>query len=106
VADDPQLVARGKEIFASKQAGCATCHSGTTYSDNKIHDVKSKREMDRAPSFNTPSLRFLSGRAPYYHDGRFKTLSDLLKATDGAMGHTKHLLPGDIKALEAFLVTL
>ena len=71
-----------------------------------MHDVKSKTDIDREAGFNTPSLRFLAGRAPYYHDGRFETLSDLLAGVDGAMGHTKHLKKEEQKALEAFLLTL
>ncbi len=106
VAKSSALVARGQAIFSSEQAGCATCHEGDTYSDNKIHDVKSKAKMDRESEFNTPSLRFLAGRAPYYHDGRYKSLGDLLVGVDGAMGHTKHLDAGDLAALEAFLLTL
>lgn len=103
---DPQKVARGKEIFESKRAGCATCHAGEHFTDNKIHDVKSKTKMDREAGFNTPSLAFLRGRAPYYHDGRYATLSELLAGVDGAMGHTKHLSKADRAALEAFLLTL
>jgi DNA-binding beta-propeller fold protein YncE len=104
--EKPQLVARGKEIFESKQAGCSSCHVGETLSDNKIHDVKSKTQTDRKASFDTPSLRFLRGRAPYYHDGRFQTLGELLEKIDGDMGHTKHLSDTDKKALQAFLMTL
>ena len=104
--DNPTRVARGKELFASKQAGCKTCHNGATHSDNKMHDVKSKTKSDREASFNTPSLRFLAGRAPYYHDGRYATLAELLKGTDGQMGHTQHLDDEQIKDLEAFLLTL
>jgi mono/diheme cytochrome c family protein len=97
---------RGQALFASKQVGCAKCHAGSEFTDNKAHDVKSKTRSDRLAAFNTPSLRYLSGRAPYYHDGRFATLSDLLQNSDGDMGHTKHLSDDDIEALEAYLETL
>lgn len=100
------LAERGAEIFASEKAGCASCHTGDTFTDNKTHDVKSRTSVDRALLFNTPSLRYLRGRAPYYHDGRYATLRDLLKGVDGAMGHTKHLSSDDLGALEAFLMTL
>ena len=102
---DPKI-ARGAEIFASKQAGCADCHSGADYTDNKSHDVGSRGKVDRAATFNTPSLRFVAGRAPFYHDGRFDTLGELLRDTDSKMGHTKHLADDDLDALEAFLETL
>jgi mono/diheme cytochrome c family protein len=101
-----ERVARGAEIFASKQAGCADCHSGARYTDNERHDVKSKTAVDRISAFNTPSLRYLAGRAPYYHDGRYQSLRALLEGSDGTMGHTKHLADQDLAALEAFLKTL
>jgi cytochrome c peroxidase len=68
--------------------------------------VKSRSRVDRDERFNTPSLRFVGGRAPYYHDGRFATLKDLLHGADGSMGHTAQLSPPDMEALEAFLMTL
>jgi cytochrome c peroxidase len=103
--DDAQ-VRRGADVFASHKAGCTSCHAGEHYTDNKSHDVQSKSPSDRAAKFNTPSLRFLSARAPYYHDGRYATLRELLDGTDGSMGHTKHLSSKDLDALEAFLKTL
>lgn len=102
---DP-LVKRGAEIFASEKAGCAKCHAGAELTDNKLHDVKSKTRADRAAQFNTPTLKFVSGRAPYYHDGRFATLRDVLSQADGDMGHTKHLSDADLDALERFLQQL
>jgi mono/diheme cytochrome c family protein len=106
IGADAALVARGAELFASKEAGCAECHSGADYTDNLRHDVKSRSRVDRDERFNTPSLRFVGGRAPYYHDGRFATLKDLLHGADGSMGHTAQLSPPDMEALEAFLMTL
>ena len=32
--------------------------------------------------FDTPSLQFVGGTAPYFHDGRYPTLIDLLDAND------------------------
>jgi DNA-binding beta-propeller fold protein YncE len=106
LADNAALAKRGEEIFESKRAGCRSCHSGEGYTDNEVHDVKSATRVDRESEFNTPSLRFLGGRAPYFHDGRYPTLRELLTQTDGSMGHTKHLEADDLVALEAFLGTL
>lgn len=97
---------RGKQIFTSAQAGCADCHSGATYSDGKNHDVGSKHKFDREGSFNTPSLHLVGGTGPYFHDGRYQTLGELLKKSDGMMGKTAHLSPADLDALETFLRTL
>ncbi len=104
--DDESTVARGREIFASKRAGCAGCHKGAQLTDNRRHDVGSKTRADRINSFNTPSLKFLAQRGPYFHDGRFATLEELLEKTDGKMGNTGHLGKEDLEALEAYLKSL
>ncbi|MBL9020808.1 MAG: c-type cytochrome [Myxococcales bacterium] len=104
-ADNPTLVAKGKEIFHSEKAECGTCHhEGGT--DNKVHDLGSKAKADRKPSFNTPALSYLAGRGQFFHDGRFESIRDLLVQSDGMMGHTKHLKPEEMDALEAYLRTL
>ena len=43
------------------------------------------------------------GAGPWFHDGRYATLKDLLKSSDGKMGKTKHLSEADLDALEAYL---
>jgi mono/diheme cytochrome c family protein len=99
-------VMRGREIFASTEAACATCHTGADGTDNKHHDVGSKTAPDRSAEFNTPSLRFVGGTGPYFHDGRYKTLKALLKESDGKMGKTSHLSADDLDALESYLRSL
>ena len=99
-------VEKGKAIFTSAAAGCSGCHRGDLATDNEHHDVQSKTAADKGPGFNTPSLRYVGGGGPYFHDGRYKTLRDLLTDSDRKMGHTKHLSPEDLEALEAYLRTL
>jgi mono/diheme cytochrome c family protein len=96
-------VARGREIFS---ASCASCHSGASFTDGKRHAVGSQAPYDREPGFATPSLLFVGGTAPYFHDGRYATLRELLLVTDGTMGKAKHLAPADVDALEAFVSSL
>jgi hypothetical protein len=105
-AEDRAKVARGDEIFHSDAAGCSTCHSGSLATDNEHHDVQSKTSADKSGSFNTPSLRFVGGGGPYFHDGRYKTLHQLLTDADRKMGHTAQLNPNDLEALEAYLRSL
>jgi len=101
------LAAEGRDLFASSSTGCASCHSTDgTFTDGSAHDVKSKAKGDPHRRFDTPSLRFVSGTAPYFHDGRYATLRELLVASDGKMGHTAKLSPHDLDALEAYLGTL
>jgi DNA-binding beta-propeller fold protein YncE len=100
------LAERGKAIFHSAQAGCATCHSGAETTDGAAHDIASRTKADVAAGFETPSLRFVGGTAPYFHDGRYATLRALLVDAEGDMGHTKHLSSADLAALEAYLRSL
>jgi DNA-binding beta-propeller fold protein YncE len=107
-ASDPEasLVARGASIFRSEQAECSSCHTGTPLTDGDTHDVDSGPKGAHPRTFDTPSLRFIARSAPYFHDGRYATLGDMLAGSDGSMGHTSHLSAEDRAALEAYLETL
>lgn len=103
---------RGKEIFASEQARCARCHvpesdytDRTAYPLGKVPPVSGFDEEPKQ-EFKTPSLRFVAGRAPYFHDGRASTLEKLVELNADRMGKTSHLSPEDRDALVAFLRTL
>jgi DNA-binding beta-propeller fold protein YncE/cytochrome c553 len=102
---DQALVKKGEAIFRDAKTDCATCHAaGGT--DRKVHDLGAKARADRKGTFDTPSLSYLSGRGPFFHDGRFETLRQVLVESDGMMGHTKHLGAEDLDALEAYLNSL
>jgi DNA-binding beta-propeller fold protein YncE len=101
-----ERIARGDAIFHSAAAGCSGCHAGAVATDNLHHDVQSKTASDKSGAFNTPSLRFVGGGGPYFHDGRYKTLQQLLTDADRKMGHTAQLSPDDLQSLEAYLRTL
>jgi cytochrome c peroxidase len=105
-AADAKKLARGKDLFHSSEAACATCHSGDTLTDGAQHDVLSAKEIDEQKEFNTPSLHLVGGTGPYFHDGRYATLHDLLKQTSGTMGKTSHLSPADLDALETYVESL
>src|SRR5690606_5736966 len=98
---DPQLVARGRELFESETVGCATCHTdGGRGSDGARHNVGGGVEVE------TPALSFVARTAPYFHDGRFATLADMLRETRGKMGWAADMSDDDLRALEAYLQTL
>jgi DNA-binding beta-propeller fold protein YncE/mono/diheme cytochrome c family protein len=103
---DAALVARGRVLFGSEETGCAGCHAGGALTDGDTHDVRSKAGADADHAFDTPSLHLIAHSAPYFHDGRYATLDDLLVRSDGAMGHTSQLSPRDRIALEAYLQQL
>lgn len=101
------LASRGKELFFDEKQGCASCHVGGAGTDARKHDVSSTGVFEaKASGFDTPSLRFISGTAPYFHDGRYETLEDLLAGSDTTMGHTLQLSRQDVVALSAYMETL
>jgi mono/diheme cytochrome c family protein/DNA-binding beta-propeller fold protein YncE len=100
------IVLRGERLFASADVGCSGCHSGKLHTDNLRHDVASKTETDVTSDFSTPTLHLVGGTGPYFHDGRYKTLHELLTSNKDTMGHTSQLSPDDIDAVEAYLRTL
>jgi hypothetical protein len=105
-AAPPDRIARGKKLFASTDTGCGACHrEADGFSDHEVHDVTSATAIERKRSFVTPSLRFVAGTTPYFHDGRYATLAELLRKSEG-MGATRGLTSDDLDALEAYLQTL
>lgn len=79
---------RGKKLFESPRAGCASCHPAPLYTDLKMHDVGTKNFYGRATEFDTPTLIEVWRSAPYLHDGRYRTLREVF--VEG-----KHGLPSD-----------
>ena len=61
---------------------------------------------DIQTSFDTPSLEFIGGTAPYFHDGRYATLEALLADPESSMGHSASLPAEDRAALAAYLRSL
>lgn len=94
-ADDTD-VTRGKQVFT--QAECARCHtSGST--DRQMHDVGT------GGMFMTPTLASANTRRALMHDGRYKTLDEVLTGTPN-MGRGSELAADDRKALAAYIETL
>ena len=69
---------RGKKLFFDNSVGCAKCHPAGLYTDMKMHDVSSKSKLDRRKDFDTPSLIECWRTAPYMHDGKYTTITELL----------------------------
>ena len=96
------MVDRGKQVYVAY--GCNGCHvDGGT--DRKTHDVGSGKTGERRAEFDTPSLLGVRGSAPYYHDGRYSTLDEMLSAKDQRM-FSGTLSGPDKQALIAYLETL
>jgi YVTN family beta-propeller protein len=79
---------RGQELFFSETIGCADCHKGKFYTDQKFHDVGSQSRFDqRLEKFDTPSLVEAWRTAPYLHDGSAATVRDVLTTRDPEVRH-------------------
>jgi DNA-binding beta-propeller fold protein YncE len=95
-AGDPAAVARGRQVFESAAAGCATCHGGPDGTDDGFHAVLAPMSLhpdDVFPMANTPALHGLFLRAPYFHDGRSDSLTDLLTRPDASLHGGAAVLP-------------
>ncbi|HEV3022885.1 MAG TPA: cytochrome c peroxidase [Pirellulales bacterium] len=79
--DDGSLSAsaeRGRAVFESDKAACATCHAGPYFTDGQVHDVGLGSPRDAYKGYNTPSLVGVSNRVRLLHDGRAKSLEQAL----------------------------
>jgi YVTN family beta-propeller protein len=69
-------IARGEKLFASR--GCTTCHAPPLYANAHVYDVGFDDGDGGNRQFNPPSLRGVIHKAPYFHDGRAKTLEQVV----------------------------
>jgi len=108
---------RGKQLFFSKQVGCANCHNGPYYTDSslqkpfKLHDVGTGADdptEKMGPAYDTPTLLGIYRTAPYLHHGKAKTLRDVLTTCnkDDKHGKTSQLQANEVDDLVAFLKSL
>jgi len=90
----------GYILFKSK---CSSCHKEPLFTDGSFRsnglDLKSEdrgrdsithRKTDFG-KFRVPSLRNIEKSAPYMHDGRFKTLAEVLAHYDGSVKNAENL---------------
>jgi mono/diheme cytochrome c family protein len=97
------LARRGAALFNDPAQHCSECHVGATSTDAMPHAFASANPVTNV---DTPSLRFLRGTAPYFHDGRYPTLEALLADPASLMGQTASLPEADRGALAAYLRSL
>ena len=115
---------RGLELF---DLHCQACHAGplltsdgyrnngTSVTDEDPGRERITHQTDDRGRFKVPSLRGAARTAPYFHDGRFATLQDVVdhydRGGDGTPGQSAHVRPlrlteSERSALVAFLNTL
>jgi DNA-binding beta-propeller fold protein YncE len=69
---------RGERVFRSDAAHCSSCHKPPLYTSRSVYDVKLGDDGSPYSEYNPPSLLGVYARGPYLHDGRAKTLDELL----------------------------
>jgi YVTN family beta-propeller protein len=100
---------RGRKHFFSETVGCADCHKGALYTDQKFHNVGTVGKFDQpADRFDTPSLIEVWRSGPYLHDGRAATLGEVLTTfnKDDKHGVTSQLRPEQIDDLVEYILSL
>lgn len=100
-ADDPSA-RRGAIVFAEKK--CQACHRPPLYTSPIVKDVGLDDGAGNHKAFNPPSLLGVGRTSPYFHDGRARTLDDVLSTHPPATAPA--LSPADRADLKAFLESL
>ena len=86
-----------------RKAGCKTCHLPPHYDKKDVEDVFS------GGKFKVPSLRVVSRTGPWFHDGRYKTLDEAVRAMWEYVqkaGTSEKLSDAEIQDLVEFLKVL
>lgn len=120
------LALQGWQVFSDPAVGCSGCHAGGLFTDHSLRNnglASTAADSGRArisglPEdrgvFQVPSLRNAGLTPPYMHDGRFRTLEDVVahydRGGDGLPGQDAlvrplHLTAQQKKALVEFLRT-
>ena len=88
VLNDQQI--RGMNLFFGDKLNCNKCHNGQLFTDFKYHNTATtthyfdkgrwfvtNQDKDRG-KFRTPSLRNVELTYPYFHDGVYRTLEEVV----------------------------
>lgn len=99
---------QGRNIFFTEKGDCFHCHINPVMTDNLFHntgvDSLYAKEMDKGlynvtgntndlGKFRTPNLRNVALRKNYMHDGRFKTLEDVVEFYNSGVRKVNNLDP-------------
>lgn len=120
---------RGMKIFMDRKVGCANCHSGFNFTDEKFNNIGVGMDAEHPDlgrymitheekdwgAFKTPTLRESEHTAPYMHNGSLATLEDVIDYYDKGGTPNKnlhpllkplHLTPEQKQALVSFMKAL
>ncbi|MGI9449513.1 MAG: cytochrome c peroxidase [Geminicoccaceae bacterium] len=91
-ADASEAEKRGEALFNQpfpqmNGQSCASCHTPSShFTDNLVHDIGSTGDGAKSGfsgALDTPTLLGIAHTAPYFHDGRFRTLAEVVAWFDG-----------------------
>jgi cytochrome c peroxidase len=110
------LAEAGRLLFNDPRTGCQGCHAGMLLTDhslrnNGLHSTavdSGRARISTLPEdkgmFRVPSLRNVGLTAPYMHDGRFKTLEEVVahydRGGDQVLGQDPRIRPLHLSAQE------
>jgi DNA-binding beta-propeller fold protein YncE len=97
---------RGREIFHSAESGCSQCHAGPNFTRSGTDPHLDLADVGTGIQADIPSLNNVWETAPYLHDGRAKTLREVITThnPDDRHGKTSHLSAQQRDDLVAFLL--
>ena len=101
------LEQRGYQLFNTEAGDCFHCHSTPLTTDHNFHNIgldsipvgadAGRYNVTGDPSdigkFLVPTLRNVALTAPYMHDGRFKTLEEVIEHYNSGVKHSNTLDP-------------
>lgn len=97
---------RGEHIFKSPTRGaCIICHNGPYYTDLKKHEMNNAGPADQTSTWDTPTLKEVWRTAPYMHDGRFKSVKEIITIENHG-GARDRLSPQQIDDLVEYVLSL
>jgi cytochrome c peroxidase len=96
---------RGKDIFNSSKAGCATCHPAPLYTDMKFHNIGVMDKYDPNINWDTPSIIEAWRTAPYDHLGSAQTVRERIENRGHSVASQK-LSQDEIGDLVNFVLSL
>lgn len=99
---------RGEKLFASPRIGCAVCHPAPLFTDMQLHALPGTEYDGPDEGFDTPTLAEVWRTAPYWHDGRFMTIRELLVDGDHGdhRGQLDRLTPEELDDLIEYVLSL
>ncbi|WP_396220169.1 cytochrome c peroxidase [Gemmatimonas sp.] len=86
----------GQDLFNGR-AGCARCHGTNAHISDNVHNTGLDATITDVGAgngrFKAPSLRNIAVRPPYMHDGRFRTLEQVIAFYDSGVQNNPGLDP-------------